>query len=129
MWHQRARIRWAQLGDRNTKFFHASATERWRRNLIVKLQREDGTWTDNEQQTRSLLVRYYKSLYRNQTEDTVVQELYHQHNLEMPSITVEEGERLLIPPTAVEIHRTLCQMGMDRAPGPDGITLRFLKQE
>lgn len=33
-WHQRARLNWALFGDRNTKFFHAIAVTRKRRNSI-----------------------------------------------------------------------------------------------
>lgn len=36
-WHQRARIRWAVLGGRNTSFFHASTVTRRRRNNIGSL--------------------------------------------------------------------------------------------
>jgi hypothetical protein len=39
---QRYTIRWIQLGDEPTKFFHAAATERYRRNTISILQTEDG---------------------------------------------------------------------------------------
>jgi hypothetical protein len=39
---QRYTIRWVQLGDEPTKFFHAAATERYRRNTISILQTEDG---------------------------------------------------------------------------------------
>jgi hypothetical protein len=33
-WRQRFTIRWVQLGDESTKFFHAAATERYRKNTI-----------------------------------------------------------------------------------------------
>jgi hypothetical protein len=39
-WQQRSRVRWAQLGDRNTKFFHTSATQRWRKNRILVILEE-----------------------------------------------------------------------------------------
>jgi hypothetical protein len=42
---QRARIKWLQLGDSNTKFFHSSATHRWAKNRIQSLQSEAGIAT------------------------------------------------------------------------------------
>jgi hypothetical protein len=41
-WRQRFTIRWVQLGDESTKFFHVAATERYRKNTISTLQDEDG---------------------------------------------------------------------------------------
>jgi len=36
-WKQRGNIKWVQLGDENSKIFHANATLRHRRNLITSL--------------------------------------------------------------------------------------------
>jgi hypothetical protein len=41
-WKKRCTYRWAKLGDENTKFFHARATERYRRNNIAVLTSLDG---------------------------------------------------------------------------------------
>ena len=37
MWSQRSRALWMKCGDRNTKFFHAMATQRQRKNRIEGL--------------------------------------------------------------------------------------------
>jgi hypothetical protein len=42
-WKQRGAIKWVTLGDASTKFFHAQATIKYRRNLITQLQDENGS--------------------------------------------------------------------------------------
>ena len=42
-WKQRNTIRWVNLGDENTHFFHTMATISHKRNFIVTLTKPDGT--------------------------------------------------------------------------------------
>ncbi|XP_071905690.1 uncharacterized protein [Coffea arabica] len=44
-WAQKARVDWLSEGDKNTKFFHACVKGRKRKNRMLNIQREDGTWT------------------------------------------------------------------------------------
>jgi hypothetical protein len=127
-WHQRSKIRWATVGDKNTKFFHNAATQRWRRNRITTLQRENGIWTIGEAETRSLLVNYFKKLYAEGVTQADTEVLMENSISLLPSIQQETHSSLIQIPSCVEVHRTLCTMGLDRAPGPDGITARLLKE-
>ncbi|XP_023920366.1 uncharacterized protein LOC112031886 [Quercus suber] len=40
LWHQHSKIHWYREGDRNTKFFHARASDRRKKNTIL------GPWND-----------------------------------------------------------------------------------
>lgn len=42
-WKQRGTVKWVKLGDENTKFFHAHATIKHRKNLISSIQAPDGS--------------------------------------------------------------------------------------
>ncbi|KAF7146928.1 hypothetical protein RHSIM_Rhsim03G0116600 [Rhododendron simsii] len=47
-WHQRSRIKWLQMGDKNSRFFHLSTIHRRQRNQVVKLKDEAGIWKMEE---------------------------------------------------------------------------------
>ena len=63
MWHQRAHVKWVQCGDKNTKFFHGTATQQKRRNFIKGLLDDQGVWNREEEVVSALLVDYYGSLF------------------------------------------------------------------
>ena len=46
MWKQRSRAEWLKCGDRNTKFFHVTASQSRKTNKIEGLESE-GVWVDS----------------------------------------------------------------------------------
>ena len=48
LWQQKAKTAWLKDGDQNSRFFHSRASHRFRRNEILKLQRDDGSWCEGE---------------------------------------------------------------------------------
>jgi hypothetical protein len=66
----------------------------------MSLEWEDGTWTENEQQTRALLVSYYKNLYSECAASSETRLLFQQQNLTLPMIHVEATDMLYITPTS-----------------------------
>jgi hypothetical protein len=42
-WRQRAKVHWLRNGDKNTKYFHKSASERKKRSSIKSLKKNDGS--------------------------------------------------------------------------------------
>ncbi|KAL6521117.1 hypothetical protein OROGR_017686 [Orobanche gracilis] len=61
-WRQQAKMHWLNDGDRNTKFFHRSATARMRKNHIRKLKDENGMWVEDDL-LRNLVQRYYQKIF------------------------------------------------------------------
>jgi hypothetical protein len=60
-WRKRANIRWAKLGDENTKFFHAVATRNYRHNYIASLATEDGRIVTQHEQKAAILWQSFKN--------------------------------------------------------------------
>ncbi|KAM3681849.1 hypothetical protein ACJW31_12G029400 [Castanea mollissima] len=58
-WRQRSRVIWLPAGDKNTKFFHKQASQRWRKNQIDGLMDEDGIWRTDEQGVGVIAEEYF----------------------------------------------------------------------
>ena len=65
MWNQRSRALWIKWGDRNTKFFHATASQRRRRNRIVGLQDLDGVWQEDQGRIESTILEYFANIFKS----------------------------------------------------------------
>ena len=49
MWNQRSKALWLKWGDRNTNFFHATTSQKRRKNWIVGLQNSVGEWQEDKE--------------------------------------------------------------------------------
>lgn len=47
-WGQRAKAHWLKEGDKNTKFFHAQASERCKQNIIEGIWDSQGRWCNEK---------------------------------------------------------------------------------
>jgi len=63
MWAQRSRLLWTRNGDRNTKYFHACATRRYRRNKVEGIRDEECNWRVQQSDIARVLVDYFKPFF------------------------------------------------------------------
>jgi hypothetical protein len=113
-WRQRCKFKYAIEGDENTKFFHALASHRYRKNKIHALHINGTDFTSHEHKIDTLIA-YYKQLL-GQTFLPIwnfnLANLYQQHAPGLSS--------LIQPFSENEITDAFFQMNSFASPGPDG---------
>jgi hypothetical protein len=109
-------------GEDNTKFFHAMATERYRRNSIAMLQDEEGNDVTDHQLMAGMFYKEYKARMGHS------EPIFMQFDLDNILSPVAGLEDLTRPFTKQEMDDVIKFMPIDRAPGPDGFNGLFLKQ-
>ena len=123
MWSQRSRALWIKWGDRNTKFFHATANQRRRRNRIGGLQNANGVWQEGQEDIERIVLEYFKGIFKSD----------HPSNFDASlsainqRISPEMNESLTLEFKAEEIWRALKQMHPTKAPGPNGMSSVFFQ--
>jgi hypothetical protein len=124
LWMQRSRITWLREGDRNTKYFHRSASWRKKTNKIHKLKRPDGSWTCDSAEMEGLATDFFQSLYTH--DETVNPNIIT--DLISPCINDKMNNNLCAPFSDKDTSDALFQIGPLKAPGPDGFPTRFLQR-
>jgi mannosylglycoprotein endo-beta-mannosidase len=64
-WRKRCTVRWVKVGEDNTKFFHAMATQRNRRNTISMIKTSDGRIVNDHDEIAALLWSSYRDIMGN----------------------------------------------------------------
>jgi len=99
-------MHWYKDGDRNTKFFHASASARRNVNRILSLHDNDGIKITDTQGMQTLAKEYFVDLFKKQ------------NNVTLPVINV-------IRHSKAEFRDAMFSMHPDKCPGPDGFNPGF----
>jgi len=120
-WTQRGKIKWVKEGDAATRYFHAHATIRHRRNKIACLQDDLGnSWCGHEQKATMLWMAFKQRL--GMTEHG--QMLF---DLSQLIQQVQDLSTLEQPFTKEEIDGIVQQLPNNKSPGPDGFSNEFIK--
>jgi hypothetical protein len=123
-WRQRAKADWLKSGDRNTRFFHACASERKRRNSVVSIKDENGNVWENSRDVEEAFTDYFTTLFTQGPGgdfSPCIQPISCKVTEEM---NMELGKNF----TPEEVEVALFQMEPLKAPGPDGLNAGFFQQ-
>ena len=123
-WRQRSRVSWLSEGDRNTKFYHACASQRKRANQINGLKDENDIMQSDQLVISNIAVEYFHQLFNSSNPDCI-QEVVSQVD---SVVTPDMNESLLCQVSGEEIQRTLFQMSPSKAPKLDGMTALFFQK-
>lgn len=121
-WRKRYTVRWVTLGDDDTKFFHAAATERYRINTITQIEGEDGRLVTDHTEKASILLQTYKQRIGKTDFPTM------QFNLQQLIPRHDNLTSLSDNFTKEEIDAVVKQMPNDKSRGPDGFNGLFIKK-
>ena len=119
MWNQRSRALWIKYGDRNTKFFHATANNRQRKNRIEGISDSEGG-----EEVEDVIFKYFIEIcsmnFPTEFEASlgaVDMRVSKVMNAELPKKFKEE-----------EVWQAFIQMHPTKSPGPDGMSLIFYQK-
>ncbi|KAJ4778130.1 RNA-directed DNA polymerase (reverse transcriptase)-related family protein [Rhynchospora pubera] len=115
------------MGDRNTKFYHSVVRGRRRKNGISCLELGNGNIVTEEHQITKLFVEHYKNIYTTAPTSDLIATLGPKVLLSFPKIQSTEEPALCAQPSDEEIRTAFWSIGPDKAPGPDGLSARFIR--
>lgn len=118
-WKQRSRCLWLAQGDRNTRYFHAKATSRLQRNLVLSIQHNGQMISD------PIGIR---ELFCNSMEGVLGASA---HVLQFDASAIYNSnsnlDQLQHPFSLHEIQQAVFQLANGKASGPVGLPNEFLK--
>ena len=123
MWKQRFRALWLQEGDKNTRYFHSRATQRYRRNKICELMDSKGLLRMNEKDIAQILIGFYQGLFESANPCSIDQAVVDIP----PLVTLEMNDMLQKEYIRAEMDTALHQMEALKAPGLDGMPPMFFQ--
>lgn len=121
MWNQRSQVSWLQNGDKNTKFFHALASQRQRKNRIGGLMDDGGVWQEESETVEKIILDYFSTIFcldQLATCETSMEAMDK-------TVTPEMNNALLKEFTTEEVRVALKQMHPTNLPVPDGMSPIF----
>jgi hypothetical protein len=120
-WKQRGKIKWATLGDENSRFFHSMATTQKRKNHIQSITSANGVSVSEHKDKAEILLQAYKERL-GQTDN--ISGAHHITAL----LNTTNLAFLEVPFTPKEIDDVVADFPHNKSPGPDGFNAEFLQK-
>ncbi|KAI0492097.1 hypothetical protein KFK09_026362 [Dendrobium nobile] len=121
-WKQKAAAKYLVEGDNNTKCFYALVKRKRIKNIVNKIQREDGSFTDNSMEIAYLVVQHFQTCFNKVFNHAPSMD----HSFIPTHISHDENANLTRPPSFEEVKETLLDINNDFVVGPNGFTTLFI---
>ncbi|CAN0875281.1 LINE-1 retrotransposable element ORF2 protein [Linum grandiflorum] len=122
-WRQKLKMLWLKLGDRNTHFFHRSANARKRNNWIERIVVENHLFSGHEE-VAPAIVNHFIQFFN----EPLALDRPFPTALTFKRINEDMMASLTSPFTEEEIWLGIKDSDGDKAPGPDGFSMHFIKK-
>ena len=121
-WAQNSRAKWLKEGDQNTKYFHALASIRKRKNSITSLS-ANGVVIDDPTGIREEAVSFFSKIFKEEYSHRPIF-----NGLDFRKLSPEQASSLVTQFSHREIDEAVESCNSQKAPGPDGYSFRFIKE-
>ena len=122
---QKSCVRWLQVGDRNTKFFHSVIQTQAAKNTIRSLVTAQGEVLTSQSDIKKEAVTYFQIFLQSQDATTEEISVAALQDLLTYRCSTAEAKMFIGPITAKEILQALHSLPNDKVSGPDGFTKEF----
>ncbi|XP_043697542.1 uncharacterized protein LOC122648386, partial [Telopea speciosissima] len=118
---QKSRIKWLELGNSNSAYFHRSLKDKVNANSIVHLTAQDGSIVSTVKDIKDLAVQHFKGIFTSSqlSSPPIPNGLL---NKLIPSTLLDSLSSI---PNKDEIVAAIHSLKVSGAPGPDGFSMGF----
>ncbi|KAL0462466.1 UNVERIFIED_CONTAM: hypothetical protein Slati_0134200 [Sesamum latifolium] len=127
-WRQKAKQKWLEGGDANTRYFHLTAVLQSKSNFIHSIQTREGHTVTEWELIGNEFADYFNDLFTSDCSwsPTKIADYVAEH---MTSLILEvDNQELCMIPSPDEIKNTVFAISAYKSPGPDGFPSSFFKQ-
>ncbi|OMO67823.1 reverse transcriptase [Corchorus capsularis] len=121
----RSKSLWLRDGDRNTKYFHAVANQRKRRNFITSVTDDAGEVHCDQDSITRIIMDYYQSIFSSDNPNR--NDILKVTSLIGQRVSPKMSDLLDKEFTSKDIKEAIFQMNPCKAPGPDGMNPCFFQ--
>ncbi|KAI0488426.1 hypothetical protein KFK09_028257 [Dendrobium nobile] len=122
-WNQRAKVKWHEEGDANSRFFHNFASARYNGNRINQIRDESNTTQVEEDQIEMVFTKFFEKKWQHRTCELsgwpIIEEIQKVHVEDLAMLNMEFSFQ--------ELQISVFQQGNNKSPGIDGVTCSFYK--
>uniref|UniRef100_A0A803PC37 Uncharacterized protein n=1 Tax=Cannabis sativa TaxID=3483 RepID=A0A803PC37_CANSA len=125
-WASLAKNSWMMLGDKNSAFFHQSASHRKKMNLIRGIFYHNSVWVEEPSRIAIVFEQYFGSLFTSHQPS--LDTINHVLNSVQSRVTNNLNNILMRPFIEADVRKALFQMHPSKIPSKDGMGAGFYQK-